>query len=261
LEVVLKYIIKMLAFAALFTSSLLVAAPEKGTDAFDQAAMEAIKLKVEARLSGFKVESIQPAPMADWFEIVAEGEIYYVSRSADHLFTGQLIAIKDKVVNLTEVSKAELDKQRSPMRAKILAAMKDSNLVTFPAKEEQHRIDVFVDADCGYCRKLHQHVDEMNNLGITVRYLGFPRAGLGTLSYKKLETAWCSTDKKSAFDTVMSGANLPEKVCENPIAAHYGLVPKFGIHGTPAIILSNGDLLPGYLTPPQLMTELTRRGL
>ena len=267
MEVFLKSFFKILIMSALFNSSLSLAAVENNAvannkvDAFDQAAMEAIKSKVETRLKGMVVKSIKPAPLANWFEIVAGGEIYYVTRNADHLFTGQLIAIKDEVVNLTERSKVALDSARSPMRAKVLADLSEDSFVTFAAKEEKHRVDVFIDADCGYCRKLHQRMDEMNDLGITVRYLGFPRSGLGTASHKKLEEAWCSVDQKTALDKVMAGGRVVAEACKNPVADHYRLVPMFGLTGTPAVVFSNGDLIPGYMEPKRLLAELEKRGL
>ena len=261
MEVFLKSFFKILAFSTLLSSSLTMAAPENKVDAFDQAAMDAIKSKIELRLKGMVVDTIKPAPLANWFEIVAGGEIYYVTRNADHLFTGQLIGIKDEVVNLTERSKVALDNARSPMRAKVLSDFSEDSFVTFAAKDEKHRVDVFIDADCGYCRKLHQRMDEMNDLGITVRYLGFPRSGLGTASHKKLEEAWCSVDQKTALDKVMAGGRVVAEACKNPVADHYRLVPKFGLTGTPAVIFANGDLIPGYMEPKRLLVELEKRGL
>jgi thiol:disulfide interchange protein DsbC len=63
----------------------------------------------------------------------------------------------------------------------------------------------------------------------------------------------------------MTQALLERKVtprqCNAPIAQHYALVRKFGLRGTPAIILANGDLLPGYMPPHQLLAEIEKRGL
>ncbi len=59
-------------------------------------------------------------------------------------------------------------------------------MIQYAAKGEQKAvIDVFTDIDCGYCRKLHGEMDELNELGITVNYYGFPRSGPGTESFRK----------------------------------------------------------------------------
>ena len=49
---------------------------------------------------------------------------------------------------------------------------------------------IFTDIDCGYCRKLHKEVPELNRLGVAVRYLAYPRAGIGSISYDKAVSAW-----------------------------------------------------------------------
>ena len=59
-------------------------------------------------------------------------------------------------------------------------------MIVFPAEKERHTITVFTDLDCGYCRKLHKEIDQFNAEGITVRYLMFPRAGVGSPSYDKV---------------------------------------------------------------------------
>ena len=39
-------------------------------------------------------------------------------------------------------------------------------------------VTVFTDVDCPYCARLHDRVAEYNALGIEIRYLAFPRAGI-----------------------------------------------------------------------------------
>ena len=65
-----------------------------------------------------------------------------------------------------------------------------------PEGKPKASIYVFTDVDCGYCQMLHKNVGKMNELGIEVRYLGYPRAGLNTASFNKLASAWCAADKK-----------------------------------------------------------------
>ena len=43
---------------------------------------------------------------------------------------------------------------------------------------------------------------------------------------------------------------------DHPVEKHFLLGQKIGITGTPAIIKSNGELLPGYLPPEELITRL-----
>ena len=44
--------------------------------------------------------------------------------------------------------------------------------------------------------------------------------------------------------------------CDNPVADHYALGQKVGVTGTPAIITSDGRLLPGYMPAENLAEAL-----
>ena len=59
------------------------------------------------------------------------------------------------------------------------------DLIIFRQIIERAVISVFTDIDCGFCRKLHKEVLNLNALGVEVRYLAFPRAGLDSKSYQK----------------------------------------------------------------------------
>ncbi len=92
-------------------------------------------------------------------------------------------------------------------RAAAMAGVPDAKAVVFAAEgEEKASISVFTDIDCGYCQKLHQEVPQLNKMGITVRYLAYPRSGVrdpetGALtdSYRKIDYVWCQSDRAEAM--------------------------------------------------------------
>ena len=129
-------------------------------------------------------------------------------------------------------------------------------MIVFPAKEQKHVITVFTDIDCGYCRKLHAEMDKYNEEGITVRYLMFPRAGVDSPSYKKAVTVWCSKDQLDAMTRAKNGENLPNLTCDNPIQEEYELGQLIGVRGTPAIVMDDGGMLPGYVPAARLAKAL-----
>ena len=103
---------------------------------------------------------------------------------------------------------------------------------------------------------------EINALGIEVRYLAFPRAGLGSPSYDVLVDSWCAenaneffTDSKLRSHNKQARLDSPES-CENPVMAHYTLGQKIGVNGTPAIVFDSGEILPGYLPAQELAKRL-----
>jgi len=44
--------------------------------------------------------------------------------------------------------------------------------------------------------------------------------------------------------------------CENPVAEQYQLGIDLGVTGTPALLTSSGQLIPGYVPPEQLRNRL-----
>ena len=46
--------------------------------------------------------------------------------------------------------------------------------------------------------------------------------------------------------------------CENPVAEQYQLGIDLGVTGTPALLTSSGQLIPGYVPPEQLRDRLDR---
>ena len=104
-------------------------------------------------------------------------------------------------------------------------------------------VTVFTDIDCGYCRKLHQEVPELNRLGIAVRYLAYPRAGIDSDSYNKIVSAWCSNDPLGALTKAKRGEAIPTRKCDNPVARQYALGSEVGVTGTPTVQLFYGKEL------------------
>ncbi|MNG22971.1 Thiol:disulfide interchange protein DsbC precursor [compost metagenome] len=111
---------------------------------------------------------------------------------------------------------------------------------------------MFTDTDCGYCQKLHSEVPELNRLGVEVRYVAFPRQGLQSPAYKELVSVWCAKDRQGAMNLAKTRQEVPAAECDNPVAKQYALGQMIGVSGTPAIVLANGKLIPGYQPAPQL---------
>ena len=116
-----------------------------------------------------------------------------------------------------------------------------------PPGETRDFITIFTDVTCFYCQKLHREVDQLNAMGIEVRYLAFPRGGIPSEGATKLATAWCADDQQTTLTELKAGVDLPLNECvDNPIAAQYELGQIMGVSGTPAIITSSGMMIPGY---------------
>ncbi len=191
---------------------------------------------------------------------LTSGEVLYTTANGQFFIYGSLFeASKEGLVNLTA-------KRGDEKRKELLATIDVKDMVVFPSKEEEKSVvTVFTDVDCGYCRKLHREVPRLNELGITVQYLAYPRAGIYTDqkrskftgSYKKLKSVWCDADRPAAMSKAKATGFIKENLnCDAPIEAQLLLGEKFGVRGTPALVLQGGQLIPGYMPANELAKKL-----
>jgi thiol:disulfide interchange protein DsbC len=122
--------------------------------------------------------------------------------------------------------------------------------------ERKATLTVFTDVDCPYCRKLHAEVEALNDMGIAVRYLAFPRTGLNTETHIKMISTWCAPDRLAMMTSAKRGGDVPKADCENPVASQYQLGREVGVTGTPALVLEDGTILPGYVPAATLGSYL-----
>lgn len=279
--------------ALLCGMSCIAAVQANSAPQLDTAAMTATieKQLVQAFGPRLKVTSVTALANSQILEVVLiDGSIMHMTPDATHfIYRDELYALADAgPVNVTQ-------SRLNPVRAERMAAIADEQTVVFKAKgDEKSVIHVFTDIDCGFCQKFHDEVPRMNELGITVRYLAYPRAGVthpqtGALtdSYRKINFVWCESDKQEAMtimknsqrDLGMLGQRLRQgqnqaqaqyraveadianmmnksKECGAPIAAHLQMGQEIGVTGTPAIITQQGDLIPGYMPAEDLARRI-----
>lgn len=131
-------------------------------------------------------------------------------------------------------------------------------MIVYPAKNPKHTVTVFMDITCHYCHLLHTKIKEYNDLGITIRYLAFPRGGMNTKTARDMEAIWTAKDPVFALNEAEKG-NLPkEPKTPNIVQKHYQLGVKFGVTGTPNIVTESGELIPGFVEPKALAEELAK---
>ena len=193
------------------------------------------------------IEAIAESPMPGLYQVQLQGgRQLYASADGQFVIQGYLFQFRDgQVANLTEQA-------QSRSVAREIDAIPAAEMVVFPAKQPRTHITVFTDTDCGYCQKLHSEVPELNRLGVEVRYVAFPRQGLGSNAANTLTSVWCAKDRQAAMNKAKAGEKLAAASCETPIARQYQLGQVIGVQGTPAIILANGQMIPGYQPAAQL---------
>jgi thiol:disulfide interchange protein DsbC len=202
---------------------------------------------------GARVDELRATPIPGVYELTRGFDIAYVTADGKYAFSGDLIELNGSN-NLTE-------ERRRDLRIKAIDAFPENQMLIFAPKQPKYTVTVFTDVDCPYCRKLHSQIAEYNHLGIRVRYLLYPRTGPNTSSWTKAEQVWCSSDRNDALTRAKLGQELKVKPCaDNPVARSYQLGQDFAVQGTPAIVLANGEMLPGYVPPETLAQHLKEVG-
>lgn len=247
--------LKRCAFILLF-SSFLLAHQTFAVDvpALSEKSQAEIKKKLSSAIN-LEIKSVKASPFPSLVEVVTSQGLFYASKDGQFLVQGKLYGIgTNEVVNHTEDSLSSLR----------IAGLKQftNDMIVYPAKDEKHQITVFTDITCGYCRKMHKQMDEYNDLGITVKYMAYPRSGvqdqLGRLSqgFKDLRSIWCHEEPSVALTKAKLGSSVAQRICESPVEAEFNFGRQIGVNSTPAIIFPNGMLLPGYREPKDLIKIL-----
>jgi len=226
--------------------ALLVASVAVADRAVDETA-------IRKALGQINPDTIEATPVAGIYEVAIGPHIVYMSADGRYMFQGELIDVL-KRTSLTE------PRRRMAVKATV-DAVSEKDMIIFEPKETKHTITVFTDIDCGYCRKLHSEMADFLNAGIRVRYMFYPRAGVGSESYKKAVAVWCAADRRAALTAAKNGQPIEMKTCENPIAEHMELVDKLGARGTPFIVLENGQTQPGYVPARQMARLLDQQAM
>ncbi len=207
----------------------------------------AVLSAVQKALPQYEVESAKLHEGAGLYVVVLKnGPTLHVTQDGKYFVAGDLYRIDNTTLE-NETEKAKLSK---------IETLPESQMIVYKAKDEKAHITVFTDVDCGYCRMLHKEVPKLNEAGVTVRYLAYPRAGIGSEAYTKMVSIWCSADPKEWLTQAKLGAEIPENKCVNPVADQYKLGNEVGVRGTPSIVLGNGEFLPGYLPAAELVKHL-----
>ena len=209
---------------------------------------EMLRAAVAKLAPGAKVDAIVESVVPGMYEVEAGATVWYITADGRFLIDGDIYDI-DKRLNLSAA-------KREKGRAKAIDAIGEERMIVFSPENPEHTVTVFTDVDCGYCRKLHREIDQYTDAGIKIRYLMYPRAGVGSSAYKKAVSSWCAKDRKATLTRAKNGQSIEDKSCENPVRDHMALGESLGITGTPTMVMEDGEMVPGYVPASQLKKML-----
>jgi thiol:disulfide interchange protein DsbC len=215
------------------------------------AAQELSPAELATKLSGIEAKDITEAPVPGLYQVAVGANVAYVTKDGRYIIRGDIYD--------AETSANVSEETRAKARVSMLDSVDPASMIVYkPASGEvKHKITIFTDIDCGYCRQFHREIDKVTALGIEVHYLFFPRTGPNTESWTKADQVWCAQNHNAALTRAKLGGEVPESAqCKTPVESHYALGQRIGVRGTPAIFSEAGELIGGYLPPAQLAKVL-----
>ncbi len=175
--------------------------------------------------------------------------VFYISKDG--------LVMRGNVLSLPEYQKADEEK-RADLREALLKRINFDKAIEFkPVGKTCYTIAVFMDASCPFCAKLHQEIPALNQAGVLVRYLAYPKDGLASEGAKLTESMWCADKPQEAANAVWNDKEIPAKTCaDSPLTAHFTLGESLDFPGTPTILFSNGEMSTGTFSAKELLAYL-----
>lgn len=192
----------------------------------------------DAKLSFGNVYETQ---MENFYEVEMNNENLYVSKDGKWMIRGEVFN--------TEKGVSYTNEQRYIRAKDKLNEFKDT--IDYNAENEKLVGYVFTDPTCPYCKKLNESIPILNEYGITIKYIPYPRNGVsikneGFILAKKV---WCSEDRKSAYKKAENGIPFTSEeniACNQSVYSGFNLGEELNVRGTPLVMLSNGVIVKGF---------------
>ena len=182
-----------------------------------------------------KIDEIRATPIAGVFEVRFGGtEIIYTDATGDHVFAGAALIETKTRTDLTEarINKLlEIDFDKLPIK----------DAVVFKQGTGTRKMAVFVDPNCGYCKRFERDIAGMKDITIYTFLVPI----LGADSATKSRDIWCAKDAPRAWRAWMLDNVVPPKsaaACDSAaIERNLEFSKRNRINGTPVTLLEDGS--------------------
>lgn len=198
-----------------------------------------VKKILAERFADLPAPTVNKAPMAGWYEVLAGNQLFYVDEKVEYVFLGNLIDTKTKQ-NLTEA------RMRDLLRVKF-AALPFDDAIKVVKGNGSRKVAVFADPDCPFCKKLEAEFAQLDNYTMYVFLL--PLDSLHPQAAAKAKQVWCAKDRAKAWTEFMLNNKLVQNKgdCPTPIERTIQMAGELRINGTPAVIFEDGRMIPGAI--------------
>jgi len=216
------------------------ASPEKPKAVTGDAATIAnVQQTLQARFPKIHIDKIQASQWPYLYEVITDGELFYVDTTGNYLFYGKVMDTRTKE-DLTEKrwnALNQVDFKSLPLELALKEIKGDGS----------RKLAVFADPHCPFCTRFIKTLGEMDN--ITVYTFLFPLEGLHPGATERAKLIWCAKDKVTAWhEWMLNQKDTPTTACNTEqmdIVKQVG--DKLKINGTPTLIFEDGNRVPGAI--------------
>jgi thiol:disulfide interchange protein DsbC len=239
----MKSLIRLATLAATAASMLLAAAPATANEA-------AIRKALGERYPQLKIDEVRRSPVAGIWEVRYDGvDILYSDATGDHIFvSGALVETRTR----TDLTEQRIEKLLAVAWDRL--PLKDG--ITIRQGTGARKLAVFVDPNCGYCRRFERDLATVKD--VTVHVFLIPI--LGPDSVAKSRDIWCARDPAVAWRRYMLEGVQPSKAAAScnvdAIDRNLAFSRTHRINGTPAVFFEDGSRRPGAIPAEQIEASL-----
>jgi thiol:disulfide interchange protein DsbC len=200
---------------------------------------------LQKRFPTIRINAVQPSPVPGLYQVIAGDQVVYTDASGDHMIVGRMMDTKT----------------RQDMSAQALNSFYTIDFKSLPFGKAirivkgngEHKIALFADPDCPFCRQLEQSMQSVTN--VTVYLFLFPLEQVHPHAMADATAIWCSPDRGSAWTNwMLNRTPIPTggSCANSPIANISVLADSLHVHSTPTIFLENGKRIDGAVPTSQL---------
>lgn len=200
---------------------------------------DSIKKKIDDGLQ-VEVTNVTKTPFKDLYQLEVGGHLLYTNKDADYVFAGSLIDYK----NQRNITQEEMTKVGGIDNFDELPL---DNAVKQVIGNGKHKVAVFEDPDCFYCKKFTRSLSKLDDVTLYIYLIPI----ISDKSEGHIKRVLCASDPlKVWMDWMVDDRELPEEECDmadQTIQANLDLAKKLKVTGTPAFFFENGRHIEGFM--------------
>lgn len=198
-----------------------------------------------------QVKEVRLSPVKGLWEVeLVQGEKVIIV----HVDFAKKTLIEGKFTELSELGEPK------PLRKVDVKGIPLENAIILGDPKAEKKVIVFDDPDCPYCARLHEELKKINAERKDIAfYIKMYPLAIHPNAYEKSKAIACKKSVKLLEDA-FAGKKLPKPDCETQeVDNNIRLAEGLGINGTPALVMPDGRLFPGYAPADVLLGVIDNR--